>query len=386
VISLFTGAMGLDLGFEQQGFEVKVALEKDPRAVATIKANRSRLPVIDRDVADVTTSEILEKAGLQPSEATVLTGGPPCEPFSTAGRRRSLLDRRANAILEFLRVINEAKPRYFVFEQVPGFLRAAKHHVSFYERVRKREEELAPEERLGSAFDEVMAAFEATGYLLSFDATCPSSSVLNAADFGTPQRRRRFILIGAREAPLPSLPTPTHGDPRSLEVSLGVRKPWLTFREAVDGLADPSPEHLNFPSSWARLLALVPPGGCWRDLPTELHRDALGGAYDVEGTGLKGGRTGFLRRIAWDKPAPTVVDRPNTRASCLCHPEHLRPLAVREYARLQGFPDEWVFEGSLTARYELIGQATPVPLATAVAASVRNVLCAPPVAAVTAQP
>lgn len=372
VVSLFTGAMGLDLGFEQQGFKVSVALERDPWAVGTMNANRPRLPVIDRDIADVTTSEILEKAGLQPAEATVVTGGPPCEPFSTAGRRRSFQDRRANAILEFIRVINEARPHFFVFEQVPGFLRAAKRHVSFYERVRKREDELAPEERLGSAFDEVMAAFEATGYLLSFDPTRPGSSVLNAADFGTPQKRRRFILVGARDAPLPPLPTPTHGDPRSLEVSLGVRERWVTFREAVEGLSDSRPEHLNFPSSWEPLLVFVPPAGCWRDLPPELHQAALGGAYDAEGSGLKGGRTGFLRRLSWDEPAPTVVDRPNTRASCLCHPEQPRPLSVKEYGRLQGFPDDWVFKGPLTARYQLIGQATPLHLATTIARSVKE--------------
>lgn len=375
VVSLFTGAMGLDLGFEAEGFEVRLAVEKDPRAVETIEANRPRLPIIDRDIADVTTDEILEKANLQPGEATVLTGGPPCEPFSTAGRRLSVQDRRANAILEFMRVVNEARPRFFVFEQVPGFIRAAKRHISFYERVRKEKEgeELAPEERLGSAFDELMAAFEGTGYTVSFDHASPSSSLLNAADFGTPQKRKRFILVGARQPPLPPLPTPTHGDPGSHEVSLGVRQQWMTLREAVNDLSDPCPEHLNFPSSWERFLDQVPPGGCWRDLPPELHEMALGGAYDAEGSGLKGGRTGFLRRLSWDKPAPTVVDRPNTRAGCLCHPDELRPLSVREYARLQRFPDEWIFKGPLTARYQLIGQATPLPLATAIARSIKEV-------------
>src|SRR3990172_6375499 len=180
VISLFTGAMGLDLGFERAGFQVRVALEKDPRAVKTIGANRPSIPVIDRDISEVATDEILEKAGLQVGETTVITGGPPCEPFSTAGRRRSMQDRRATAVLEFIRVIEEAKPHAFVFEQVPGFLRAAKRHISFYERGRKREEELAPEERLGSAFEDVMAGFKASGYALSFDSDCPGSCVLNA--------------------------------------------------------------------------------------------------------------------------------------------------------------------------------------------------------------
>lgn len=357
------------MGFEGCGFDVRVAVEKDEWAKRTIEENRPGIAVIDRDIADVPTSEILDKAGLGAGEATVLTGGPPCEPFSTAGRRASLQDRRANAILEFIRVIKEARPKYFVFEQVPGFLRAAKRHISFYERVKKPENELDPDERLGSAFDELMAAFKETGYLLSVD-TDAARSVLNAADFGAPQKRRRFILMGAREDPMPTLPIPTHGEASSPEVLLGWRKPWVTFREATQTLIDPDPEYLPFPTSWERFLALVPGGGCWRDLPTEMHQEALGGAYDRERTGLKGGRTGFFRRLAWDRPAPTVVDRPNTRAGCLCHPEELRPLSVREYGRLQGFPDDWRVQGPLKARYTLIGQATPVHLAMAVAQSV----------------
>lgn len=365
MISLFTGAMGLDLGFELEGFAVRVAVDKDRWAAETIKANRPSLPVIARDVTGLPTGGILGKAGLEVGEVTVLTGGPPCEPFSTAGRRRGPEDRRAVAIHDFIRIINEAEPSFFVFEQVPGFTRAAKRHISFYERIAKRPEELAPEERLGSAFEEVMAAFCATGYALNYD-------VLNSADFGVPQKRRRFIIIGAKEGKPVPLPPPTHGSVESLEVALGLRMPWTTFRKAVNRLEDPQPEHLPFPSTWGPLLALVPPGGCWRDLPPELHEDALGGAYDAAGSGTKGGRTGFLRRLSWDTPAPTLVDRPTTRAGCLCHPEDLRSLSVKEYARLQGFPDDWVFMGPLRARYRLVGQATPVLLARAIAKAIKD--------------
>lgn len=371
VVSLFTGAMGLDLGFEQEGFEVKVAVEQERPAVDTIKANRPSIPVIDRDICDVTTEAILERASLNVGEITVVTGAPPCEPFSTAGRRQGLQDGRAVGVYEFIRVVKEAKPRFFVFEQVPGFLRAAKRHISFYERVKRRPEELDPDERLGSAFEEMIAAFSETGYALSYDPDHPRGSILNAADFGVAQNRRRFILIGARDGSPIGLPSPSHGDPASLEVANGSRLPWRTLKEELNGLYDPQPECLQFPSSWRHLLALVPAGGCWRALPPELHEEALGGAYDSDGQGLKGGRTGFLRRLAWDRPSPTLVDRPTTRAGCLCHPEELRPLSVKEYSKLQSFPDDWVFRGSLLARYRLAGQATPVLLARAIAKAVK---------------
>ncbi len=373
VLSLFTGGMGLDLGFEGAGFEVKVAVEKDSWAEETIRANRPDIPVICRDVEDVTTEEILETAGLSVGEATILVGAPPCEPFSTAGRRNGFQDGRAHTVHEFIRVIKEASPLYFVMEEVPGFLRAAKRHISFYERVKKRSDELDEDERLGSAFEEIMAEFQGLGYALNYDSEHPSASVINAADYGVPQKRKRFILIGSREGVSVPLPAPTHASPRSLEVTKGTEEPWVTLKDAFGGLNDLEPEYLKFPSSWRHYLEQVPPGGCWRNLPPELHREALGGAYDDTGEGLKGGRTGFLRRLAWDRPAPTVVDRPTTRAGCMAHPdEWWRPLSVKEYARLQGFRDEWVFKGPLAARYRLIGQATPIPLAQAIAHTLKE--------------
>lgn len=364
VISLFTGGMGLDLGFELSGFDVRVSVDKDPWAAATVKANRPRVGRLTGDIQEVTTEQILEVGRLEPGQATVLTGGPPCEPFSTAGRRGSIQDGRAQAIFEFLRVVREARPWCFVMEQVPGFLRAAKQHMSFYDRIAWHPENLPPEYRLGSAFDEIMAEIASTGYALSFRPEYPKESVLNAADYGSPQKRRRFILIGVREgSPIP-LPAPTHGPEGS------GRTPWVTIGEAFEELKEQNPEFTPFTDAWAEYLPLVPPGGCWRDIPNDLHADALGGAYDFAGTGLKGGRTGFLRRLSWDQPSPTLVDSPKTKAMCMCHPDEDRPLSIAEYARIQGFPPNWHWAGPITAKYRLIGQATPVPLAAAIARAV----------------
>ena len=247
VISLFTGGMGLDLGFEKEGFEIKVALDNDVAVEATIRANGRSLPVITSNVSEVSTSNILNVSGLLEGAATVVTGAPPCEPFSTAGKRNGFDDHRAGAVHAFIRIVRESRPEYFAFEEVPGFLRAAKQHMSFYERSGMREDEIHPDFRLGSAFDEVMKDFEKLGYQLSFDPSNPKASLLNSADYGVPQKRARFVLIGAREGPEIGLPTPTHGAPDSKEVLEGVRRPWRTLRDALKGLKSTSDDSLKFP-------------------------------------------------------------------------------------------------------------------------------------------
>ena len=359
LVSLFSGAMGLDLGFESQGFCVRLAVDQSQRAIETIQANRPDLPVLHGKIEKLKTEDILGKAGLEVGAITVLSGAPPCEPYSTAGRRNGLNDDRANAVFEFVRVINEAKPRFFVLEEVPGFIRAAKKHISFYDRVSMTPDQIEEDVKLGSAFADIMKEFQGTGYRLTCDPDNPKASILNAADYGVPQNRKRFIMVGSRDQENICLPSPSVDE-------------WVSLRQGLQDLGDPDPEFSAFPASWAHYLRDVRPGGCWRDLPEELQREALGGAYDDPANprtaGKKGGRTGFLRRLSWEKPSPTLVDRPTTRAGCMAHPhDWRRPLSVKEYARLQGFPDDWQFCGATSAKYRLIGQATPVLLAAAVA-------------------
>ena len=372
-ISLFTGAMGLDLGFESEGFETRVVVESDPFAVKTIEANRPSIPVITREsgkqkeppasIEDVSTEELLLEAGLGVGEATVLLGAPPCEPYSTAGRRNGKADHRADGMFDFIRVIREAQPRFFVLEEVASFLSAAIRHISFYDRVAMPETDLAPEERLGSFFNEVMLKFQDTGYKLSFDWNNPKESILNAANFGVAQNRKRFILIGSRDGPAVRLPAQETVCPK-------------TLGEVLDEVGDSSPEYKPFSKVWGKYLKLVPAGGCWRDLSEDIQRKVLGGAFDDPNNprtkGKKGGRTGFMRRLDRNKPAPTLIDSPTTKAACLCHPDEDRPLSIREYAALQGFPADWIFEGSVSTRYRLIGQATPVPLAQAIAREIKK--------------
>jgi len=356
VISLFTGAMGLDLGFEQAGFEIRIAVDKDKYVVATIRANRSEIPVIQEDLGKISVSHILDEAGLEKGEATVLIGASPCEPFSTIGKRMSIADKRSSLINEFVRVVRDAQPLYWVFENVPGLLWAANRHISFYKRTAPGYNE-DHDERLGSAWNDILATFQSTGYNLNY-------KLLNAADYGVPQKRKRLIVIGSRQVNRIEFPSPTHGSSKSPLVESGELKPWVTVGDALSDFNDPYPEHTKFPS-WGKYLNLVPEGGCWKDLPKRLQEEAIGKAYSSSG-----GRTGFLRRLSRDKPSPTLVDSPITRAACLCHPVLDRPLTVGEYLRLQGFPNDWKVEGPLSAKYRLIGQATPPPLAKSIAQSI----------------
>lgn len=364
LISLFSGAMGLDLGFEEEGFEIRAALDNSPAVIETIKKNRTQLPVIHGNILNVNTKEILEKANLKVGETTVITGGSPCQPFSTAGKRLSIGEATGKLVFEFLRVIREAQPEYFVFENVAGIVTAAIKHISFYERIKKKPTELAREHQLGSAFEIILAEFNNSNYYIAWD-------VVNAADYGTAQKRKRLVILGSRDHGEISLPPPTHGCPSKKEVIAGDRKPWITLREVLQGLVDENPEFLPFPS-WGKYMKYIPEGGNWRNLPKNLHKRALKGAYDPTGKKNKGGRTGFYRRLSWSKPAPTLLTSPVYKYSVLAHPTENRPLSVKEYARIQGFPDYWRFPKKTATKYRLIGQAVPVPLSRALAVQILN--------------
>jgi DNA (cytosine-5)-methyltransferase 1 len=343
-ISLFSGALGLDLGIEKAGFEIRVAVECDPWAVATIRKNRPGLPVIDKRIEDVTTREILEAAGLEPGEATILIGGPCCQSFSTAGRRHSIGDPRGKLFRQFLRVVNEARPRFFIMENVRGILSAAVKHRPLDERG-PGFPILEPAEEFGSAFTRIASALQRTGYFTVFD-------LLNAADFGVPQRRERLFFIGSRDGELIQIPKATH----SKKGGDGLRT-WSTLRKALRGLRDPNPLHPDIIPSKRDYMRLIPPGGNWRDLPKRMQEKAIGSAYKSWG-----GRSGFLRRLAWDETPPAVTTAVSGSATLMCHPRKLRPLSLRECKRLQQFPDSWKFEGGIGSVFVQVGNAVPVGL------------------------
>lgn len=371
IISLFTCGMGLDIGFERAGFSTRYTNDITKFACDTIRANKPHVPCDEGDITDITSADILKKASLGKGDVDVVIGGPPCQSFSTAGKRRGFDDKRGFALLQYLRIINDVKPKFFVFENVPGLASAAKKHVSFYDRMADPDRKLTKAQKYGSLFEEILSEF---GKMREYKIEW---KILNAADYGVPQKRKRLVLIGSRTVDPTSVfdeieRSAKFADPAHAEEMN--KKPWRTLRDALDGLQDPKKEHVKFPK-WGKYLKYVPPGGCWVDLPARLQKKAMGGAADSadpKKKGKQGGRRGFYRRLSWDAPAPTLVTSPAQLGGCICHPDEDRPLTVKEYSRLQGFPDSWDFVGSVSQRYRMIGEAVPVDLAFAIAIAIKK--------------
>ena len=284
----------------------------------------------------------------RPVEAFAVVGGPSCQVFSTAGQRQSLGDPRSTMFKHFVRVICDTQPEFFVMENVRGLLSAAVRHRPLKQRG-PGYPRLAEEEQLGSAFRVVAETLRDIGYYCVFD-------VLNAADYGVPQTRQRLVIIGSREGRKVRMPKPTHHS----EGAEGLPK-WRTLGEALGDLNEDDPAYYLFGPAKERYLKLVPEGGNWRQLPEELKSAALGRAFQSWG-----GRSGFFRRLSRERPSPALTTQPDGKATTLCHPTELRPLTVGEYARIQQFPDDWVFEGSVRKKYKQVGNAVPIGLGTAI--------------------
>ena len=342
-ISLFSGAMGLDLGIERAGFDIRVCVEMDKWAVETIHANTD-IPVINADINNVLTEEILKVANLRREDVTLVVGGPPCQAFSTAGRQRGLADFRGNVILQYLRVVSDIRPEYFILENVRGILSAKLNAVpdeyKEYEKIKDFK---------GSVLEFITSQFKELGYSISY-------ALLDAANYGVPERRERVVIIGHLGARIP-IPSPTH----SKEGIHGTQR-WMTLRDVIGDME--SRQDLRFIPLRAKsveYMKILTEGQNWRDLPPKMAEQAMGKAYF-----LTGGKTGFLRRLSFDEPSPTLVTSPTMPATLLCHPTQLRPLSIEEYARIQQFPDTWKFRGRIETIYKQIGNAVPVGLGYAV--------------------
>ena len=339
-ISLFSGAMGLDLGVEKAGFDIKLCVEMNKNAVKTIRRNTD-IPVIDEDINKVSTSEMLEKAALNKEDVDLVVGGPPCQAFSTAGARRGLDDFRGNVIIQYLRVISDIKPKYFILENVRGLLSAKLNKVP--EEYKEYE---SIKEVKGSVLYFLSQEFKKLGYTISF-------ALFNAANYGVPQVRERMIIFGNKGEQRIPLPQPTLS-----EKGIYGTKKWITFGDvAKDLIKADTADYEPLREKTSEVMKLVPEGGNWTSLSPDIAKEAMGKAYD-----LPGGRTGFLRRLSFSKPSPTLVTSPTMPATLLCHPTELRPLSIKEYARIQQFPDNWKFEGELKDIYKQIGNAVPVGL------------------------
>jgi DNA (cytosine-5)-methyltransferase 1 len=350
-LSFFSGALGLDLGLEKAGYQCLALNEIDPVACGTIQSNLKRAfplcepRVYTGDIRDLTAEKLCSDLNISVGDVFAIVGGPPCQAFSTAGRRLGLNDERGNVFLHYIDLIGRLRPKYAIFENVRGLLSSPLSHRPH----NMRGPDFSPlttDELPKGALRRVLENLSEYGYKTSFN-------LYNTANFGVPQIRERLIFIASREGDSVPYLVPTHDE----HGRNGLRK-WRSLEEAIGQLKLDNFEASRFPEKRLKYYRLLKAGQNWRDLPLELQPEAMGKSWYSGG-----GKTGFYRRLAWNRPSPTLVTSPTMPATDLCHPSELRPLSVQEYSAIQTFPTWYKFSGRLADKYRQIGNAVPPVLA-----------------------
>lgn len=301
VLELFAGAGGMALGLEKSGLKSVLLNEIDSHACKTLKINRPEWNVIEGDVSKVDFTPYRDTVD-------VLAGGFPCQAFSYAGKKLGFEDTRGTLFFEFARAVKETNPKILLAENVRGLL----NHDE------------------GRTLETIKNIIADLGYTLF------EPRILKAIFYKVPQKRERLIIIAIRN-----------------DLADGIDYEWpssynkvLTLKDALKKgeLYDcdvPESEGQKYPKRKSEILSMVPPGGYWRDLPEDIQKE-----YMLKSFYLGGGKTGMARRLSWDEPSLTLTCAPAQKQTERCHPEETRPLTVREYARIQTFPDDWVFEAN----------------------------------------
>jgi len=307
-IELFSGCGGMALGFENAGLNTKLLVEKDKNCVKTLRENRPSWHVISSDISLVDFTPYS-------NNVDVVAGGFPCQAFSYAGHSRGFEDTRGTLFFEFARCVNEVRPKLALAENVRGLI----------------------EHDGGNTLKTMKQVLEELGYKVSY-------KLLRAQFLDVPQKRERLFIVGIRED-------------LNIDPIFPKEKDYtISLREALKDC--PSSIGAKYTRRKKDIMSLVPPGGYWRDLPIEVQKE-----YMMKSFYLGGGKTGMARRLSWNEPSLTLTCNPAQKQTERCHPEETRPLSVSEYARIQSFPDDWVFEGSVSSQYRQIGNAVPVNLA-----------------------
>lgn len=326
-IELFAGAGGLALGLEEAGLHHVMLNEFDHTACDTLRNNRPNWNVIEGDIHTIDFSQYQGKVD-------VVTGGFPCQAFSYAGKKLGFEDARGTLFFEWARAVKEIQPKICIGENVRGLL----SHEN------------------GKTIKGMIDVLTELGY------TVLTPQVLKAIYYKVPQKRERMILVGIRK----DISTEFYYPKPSRHI--------FTTKDALKkgSLYDcdvPESEGEKYPEKKRKVLDLVPPGGYWRDLPVDIQKEYMKGSFY-----LGGGKTGMARRISWDEPCLTLTCAPAQKQTERCHPDETRPFTVREYARIQTFPDSWKFAGSMTQQYKQIGNAVPVNLAKEIGYSIVDFL------------
>lgn len=329
-IELFAGAGGLALGLEQAGFDHIGLIELNQAAADTLKKNRPSWNVLCEDIANVASRDLEKEFGVKKYELDLLSGGAPCQSFSYAGKRLGLQDVRGTMFYHYATFLHKLQPKMFLFENVKGLLT----HDS------------------GRTYQTILSIFEDEGYETTH-------VVLNAWNYGVPQKRERLITVGIRKD-LANIchfvfPIPHAYKPIIHDIKLDV---------------NPDVQHCaRYSKNKEAVFALVPPGGYWRDIDPVIAKEYMKTCWN-----MGGGRTGILRRMSLDEPSLTVLTNPGMKQTDRCHPLEVRPFSVRENARFQTFPDDWEFCGKLPEQYKQVGNAVPVNLAKEIGIQIRKAL------------
>ncbi|MFN9790378.1 MAG: DNA (cytosine-5-)-methyltransferase [Holosporales bacterium] len=304
-IELFAVAGGLALGLKNAGIKSEMLIEIDKDAAATLKHNLPGWNVVCDDARNIDYTDI---------NADVVSGGFPCQAFSYAGSKLGFEDARGTLFFELLRCVKEVRPKIVLGENVRGLLR----HEN------------------GRTLSTMVSLLEEQGYRVTY-------KVARAQYLDVPQKRERLIIWGIRNDLDYDFFFPKERDYT------------ISIREALKNIPDSLGQ--KYPARKAEIMKLIPPGGYWRDLPLELQKEYMRASFF-----MGGGKTGMARRLAWDEPSLTLTCAPAQKQTERCHPGETRPLNVREYARIQTFPDTWDFCGKMTSQYKQIGNAVPVNL------------------------
>ena len=327
-IELFAGAGGLALGVEKAGFNTLGLIEFDKDAADTLKKNRPNWNVINDDIANISCLDLEKYFSIKKGELDLLSGGAPCQAFSYAGKRLGLEDARGTLFYHYALFLEKLQPKMFLFENVRGLL--THDH--------------------GKTYSTMLDIFTRAGYTID-------KQVLNAWNYGVPQKRDRLITIGIRNDLVGKT---EYRFPKAHSYKPVLRDVLL---DCPDGPGVPYGEKKR------KIFELVPAGGYWRDIDPAIAKEYMKSCWDMEG-----GRTGILRRMSLDEPSLTVLTSPSQKQTERCHPLEARPFTVRENARCQTFPDDWEFCGNVSAQYKQVGNAVPVNLAYDIAKEIANSL------------
>ncbi len=318
-IELFCGAGGLALGMHNAGFKSELLVDFDKDSIKTIKNNRPKWNAICESVSDIDLDEY-------EGQIDVMAGGFPCQAFSYAGNKKGFADTRGTLFYEYARLISQVMPKIVIGENVRGLL----NHDN------------------GRTLSVIISELEKLGYKTGY-------KVLRAQFLDVPQKRERLIIFGIRS----DIDAP---------ILFPVEKNYtINLKAALKGV--PKSEGMKYSEYKKKVMNLVPEGGYWRDLPEKLQIEFMGASFY-----MGGGKTGMARRLSWSEPSLTLTCNPAQKQTERCHPTETRPLTVREYARIQCFPDDWQFAGSISSQYKQIGNAVPVNLGYHVGLAARKML------------